>query len=158
MRTAPSLRDWAEAAIGLAVLAVAAWAVPAIGGAAAFDPALPGLTADPAAFAALALIAVIVPALGEELVFRGVLQPDRPDGAAALAASAASLALFVAWHPIQIALSLPAAQPVFAEPGFLALAGLLGLVCTVLVHRSGSLWTAVALHWAVVVIWKAGSG
>lgn len=105
----------------------------------------------------IALIALILPALGEELVFRGVLQPPRMDGPRAIIASGASLAAFIVWHPVQVGLGLPSAQPVFLDPAFLAMAGALGLVCTVLVHRSGSLWTAVFVHWAVVVVWKAGA-
>lgn len=106
----------------------------------------------------IALVAFAIPALGEELVFRGVLQPARMTGARALALSAASLAAFIVWHPLQVWLGFPTAQPVFLQPPFLATAGLLGLVCTVLVHRSGSVWTAVFVHWLVVVAWKAGGG
>lgn len=106
--------------------------------------------------ALIALIAVILPALGEELVFRGALQPLRLNAVRAVALSGLSLAAFIVWHPVQVWLGLPSAQGMFLDPAFLAMAGVLGLVCTVLVHRSGSLWTAVFVHWVVVVVWKAG--
>ncbi|MGX6648631.1 CPBP family glutamic-type intramembrane protease [Maricaulaceae bacterium MS644] len=120
------------------------------------DVSFPAARAEPGRTALIALIALIVPALGEELVFRGVLQPSRMDGARTVVRSGLSLAAFVAWHPVQAQLGLPSAQAVFLDPAFLAMAGVLGLVCTALVHRSGSVWTAVFVHWAVVVVWKAG--
>ena len=72
--------------------------------------------------------------------------------------SALSLIAFVLWHPLQVWLDLPMAQPVFLDPAFLILVAVLGALCTILTHRSGSLWPAVVLHWIVVVSWKAGTG
>jgi predicted Abi (CAAX) family protease len=140
----PGARDWAEAAALLAGFALIAAAAGLGTGLIA-----PRLDADPAALARVALAAVLVPALGEEAVFRGPLARGR------YPLAALSLALFVAWHPAQLALGLPWARPVFADPAFLALAGLLGLACTVSRMRSGSLWPAVAMHWIAVVAWKA---
>lgn len=120
--------------------------------------ALPGVRNDPDAFLLLAVIALIVPALGEELVFRGILQPRQFDAAGDWILSALSLVAFIAWHPIQVWLGLPMAQAVFTDPSFLTLVAVLGALCTALTHRSGSLWPSVILHWSVVVIWKAGTG
>ncbi|MEQ8406096.1 MAG: CPBP family glutamic-type intramembrane protease [Oceanicaulis sp.] len=154
---APCARDWGEALAALAILA-GAGALLALGfEALQFDFTFAAARAEPGRIAIIALVAIVIPALGEELVFRGVLQPARMTGAGAIAASGLSLAAFIAWHPLQVALGLPSGQGVFLEPAFLAMAGLLGLVCTVLVHRSGGLWTAVVVHWAVVVAWKAGA-
>lgn len=119
---------------------------------------MPGLRADPVAFLTLALAALVIPALGEELVFRGLLQPRTINSARGLGLSALSLAVFVLWHPAQVWLNLPSGQAVFMEPGFLALAALLGALCTALAHRSASLWPAVLLHWIMVVGWKAATG
>jgi len=136
---------------GLAATGVSLWSE-----ALQFDTSLPGLSADPLSFLILAAVAVIVPSLAEELIFRGALQPARIDSWRALAGSGLSLTAFIAWHPIQVWTGWFTGQAVFLTPEFLAVAGLLGLVCTISVHRSGSLWPAVAMHWVVVVVWKAG--
>jgi len=119
---------------------------------------LPGFRNDPDAFLRLAAVAILIPALGEELVFRGILQPHRLGVTKDWRLSALSLAAFVLWHPVQVWLGLPMAQEVFTDPAFLILVALLGALCTALTHRSGSLWPAVLLHWIVVVGWKAGTG
>lgn len=121
-----------------------------------WDAALPGLQADPAQFLTLALVAVIIPSLAEEFVFRGLLQPKRLSGLMSYAICALSLILFILWHPIQVWTRWFTGQAVFMDPGFLVVAGMLGLACTISVHRSGSIWGAVAMHWIVVVVWKAG--
>ncbi|WP_176780216.1 CPBP family glutamic-type intramembrane protease [Maricaulis salignorans] len=101
----------------------------------------------------LALIAIIIPALGEEMVFRVLLAGRRGRWRAG-----AALALFVLWHPAQLWLGLPMAQPVFANPAFLAITAALGLACTISWRRSGSVWPAAAMHWALVVMWKGLAG
>ena len=155
LRTWPGARDWAEAAGMLVILALAGGLIDLWSDALDFDPSLPGLSADPQSFLILAAVAVVAPSLVEELVFRGALQPGRVASPAALAASALSLAAFILWHPIQVWTGWFTGQAVFLEPGFLVMAGLLGLACTISVHRSGSLWPSVAMHWVVVVVWKA---
>jgi predicted Abi (CAAX) family protease len=40
----------------------------------------------------------------------------------------------------------------------LALAALLGFACAILRWRASSIWTAVALHWVVVVAWQGWFG
>ncbi len=119
---------------------------------------LPGLRNDPDAFLLLAVIAFFAPALGEELIFRGALQPRTVSRPKDWSLAILSLAGFVLWHPVQVWLGLPMAQPVFTDPGFLSLVAVLGVLCTALTHRSGSLWPAIILHWLVVIGWKAGSG
>jgi len=140
----------------LAFLALAAALISHWSDGVRFDPSLPGLTGDPLDFLVLAAAALLAPSLAEELVFRGGLQPVRIDTPVGLAGSALSLTAFIAWHPVQVWTGWFTGQAVFLEPGFLMMAGLLGLACTVSVHRSGSVWGAVAMHWIVVVVWKAG--
>ncbi len=103
-------------------------------------------------FAMLAAIALVIPSLGEEIVFRGLLDPGR-DGSAL--GGLGALALFVAWHPAQGAFDLPSAQPVFWEGWFLASVALLGAWCAAWTRWTDSLWPAVATHWVVVVAWKS---
>jgi predicted Abi (CAAX) family protease len=88
-----------------------------------------------------------VPSLTEEAVFRWPVAR----WPSALGAGA-SLAAFAAWHPLG-GLMLPEARPVLWDPGFLALALGLGVACTASAWRAGTIWPAVAIHWAVVAAW-----
>ncbi len=102
----------------------------------------------------------VTPALTEELLFRGLLNP--PPGwalrRARLGWGAASLALYVGAHPLSAYLFRPDALAAFTSPTFLLLTALLGLLCLVLYVRSGSLWTAVAFHATVVTAWALWGG
>ena len=141
----------------LAILGAGACVIANWSEALSWDPSLPGLRSDPPGFLALAAAAVLVPALGEELVFRGLLQPRRLSGAWAYLGAVLSLGLFTLWHPIQVWTGWFTGQAVFLDPGFLIVVAGLGLACTLSIHRSGSLWPAIAMHWIVVVVWKAGA-
>jgi predicted Abi (CAAX) family protease len=90
----------------------------------------------------------LFPSLTEELVFRGWLRKGMN-----LPALAALLA-FVAWHPLQVVIGLPFAQPIFMDWRFLSVVAVLGLACSITRVRSGSIWPGVILHWGTVVIWK----
>lgn len=158
MKARPTLQNLAEGLGALGVFSLSALAIHTLMSPIHFSIALPGLRNDPDAFLFLAAVALVIPALGEELVFRGILQPHQLGEAREWIFSALSLAAFVIWHPLQVWLGLPLAQPVFTEPSFLTLVAILGALCTALTHRSGSVWPAVLLHWIVVVGWKAGSG
>lgn len=98
---------------------------------------------------AISLSAFLIPALGEELVFRGWLRKGLP------VAAVLSLVAFILWHPAQAWLNLPFGRPEFLDPRFLSLVAWLGLACTLSRIRSGSIWPAVIIHWGVVVVWKA---
>ena len=99
---------------------------------------------------AIAALGFFIPALGEEMVFRVALA-----GRAGVERATLALALFVLWHPVQVWLGLPMAQPAFLEPGFLIIAAALGLTCTLAWRMTGSVWPAVVIHWLTVVGWKA---
>lgn len=158
MKARPTLQDFAEGLGALGVFALSALAIHTLMSPIHFSMALPGLRNDPDAFLFLAAVAIIIPALGEELVFRGILQPRQLGAERDWIFSALSLTAFVLWHPLQVWLGLPMAQPMFTEPSFLMLVAVLGALCTTLTHRSGSVWPAVLLHWIVVVGWKTGTG
>ena len=102
---------------------------------------------------AVAALGFFIPALGEEMLFRVGLAGLKGFWRATLA-----LALFVLWHPVQVWLDLPMAQPAFLEPGFLLIAAALGLACTIAWRMTGSIWPAVVIHWVTVVGWKALMG
>ena len=99
---------------------------------------------------AFSTVAILVPALAEEMVFRVVLA-----GRTGWLRAGLALAAFVLWHPVQVWLGLPMAQPVFLEPAFLVIVAALGVVCTVAYRTSGAVWPPVAIHWGTVVLWKA---
>lgn len=105
----------------------------------------------------VALIALVVPSVLEELVFRGPLLALET-ARARFWGAATLLALFVVWHPVNAMLFLPAAQPLFFDPRFLFLAFGLGLGATLLTFRSGRLWPAILFHWICVVAWKGAFG
>ena len=139
----PDLRSAIEA-LGLFLLVLLAGAWAAEIGVLTFHP----LT-DQKTISQISLIAFFVPGISEEVIFRGWL-PKRQWVVAAI-----SLVAFIAWHPIQVLIGSPYAEPLFIDPRYLTLVALLGLCCTLSRLRSGSIWPAVVIHWGVVVIWKA---
>lgn len=104
----------------------------------------------------LALVAILAPALGEELLFRAALLPQ-PDPAKRFPWRMAGLStlLFVLWHPLQAPLFGPRWAELVLNPWFLLAAGALGLACARLYWKTASIWPPVLLHWMVVVAWKA---
>jgi predicted Abi (CAAX) family protease len=104
----------------------------------------------------LAARVLLVPALLEEAFWRVLLLPhpteilsDRQRWRQGLPMAG----LFVVMHPLNAMTLYPQAYATFTDPVFLWGAALLGLVCTILYWRSGSLWIIVAVHWLVVTAW-----
>jgi predicted Abi (CAAX) family protease len=111
-------------------------------------------------FLPLALRVLLVPALLEEVVFRVLPNPHASEAAGAptlWSSAVGSLAVYLLVHPL-VALFSVASRPVFLDPAFLVLALLLGAVCLIAYRRTGSLWSAVFLHWLVVVVWLGLGG
>lgn len=150
-KTAPRPRDFAELAIAATLFAILAGFVASASGLAHFAPRSVG------EIAIIALRAFFIPALGEELLFRAALIPGREEGAGPMLPIALSTLAFTLWHVIET-IFLPSSAATFLRPDFLALAALLGLACAILRWRSGSIWTAVALHWLVVLAWQGWFG
>jgi predicted Abi (CAAX) family protease len=100
---------------------------------------------------------LFVPALGEEIPFRGLLVPARDEAGRPWTAIALSTALYVAWHPLEALTFLPQAT-MFLRPDFLACTAILGLGCALMRWRTGSLWPAVMLHGGFVVVWQTWLG
>ena len=104
----------------------------------------------------------LLPAFGEELVFRGLLLPSALDGVqpqALLAWMALSVGLFVAWHHRMGCLFLSSRRRGgLQDPGVPVQTVLLGVACSLAYVVSGSLWWAVLLHWLAVVAWREGLG
>ena len=150
LTTLPDARGWALCGL---VAAVTGGAMAALGfstGLYAITPTEPGLP--------LRLLAVLfVPALGEEIPFRGLLVPARDEADRPWTAIALSTALYVAWHPLEALTFLPKAT-MFLRPDFLACTAILGAGCALMRWRTGSLWPAVILHGGFVVVWQTWLG
>ena len=152
LRIWPTARGWALAA---AVGAVALGAELGIGLAGGFLRPTPG---DWSVLPLTLALAVVVPALGEEAVFRGLLTPERDEGVGLWRAILSSTAVFVLWHVVEALTFMPAAAPVFLRGDFLATTAVLGLACGGLRWRTGSLRPAVLLHWLEVAGWRIWFG
>ncbi|NEO01439.1 MAG: CPBP family intramembrane metalloprotease [Moorea sp. SIO3I7] len=107
------------------------------------------------------ITALFTPAIAEEIFFRVLLLPhpsENPSLISIYAWSTVSLFIFVIYHPLNAITFYPAARETFFKPIFLFLATLLGIICTIAYIKSGSIWTAVVIHWLFVVIWLIGLG
>ncbi|MDO9336261.1 MAG: CPBP family glutamic-type intramembrane protease [Caulobacter sp.] len=151
-RTLPDHRGWTFAAlVGLPTLV----AMAAIG----LSTGLYALgQGDFVALPLTILTVFFVPAIGEEAVFRGLMVPGRAEPANPARAIVLSTLLYVLWHPLEGFTFLPGARDLFSRPDFLFVTGLLGLACALTRWRTGSIWPAVLLHWAAVVVWKTWLG
>jgi uncharacterized protein len=125
----------------LVVVAAGIWA--------AMSGVLAGAPAPRADVFAISVSAFLIPALGEEIAFRGWLRKGAP------IAAVISLLAYIVWHPVQAWWNLPFGRPEFLDPRFLSVVAVLGFACTLSRIRSGSIWPAVIIHWGIVVVWKA---
>lgn len=108
-----------------------------------------------------ALGVLAVPALGEELLFRGPWISDRIDSERVdrdvWAGVILSTLAFIGWHGLET-LWLPGAARLFLRADFLTWAGLLGLACAYERRASGSIWPPTLLHAAAVILWQGWLG
>ena len=100
----------------------------------------------------LAASLFVAPALGEELLFRGLVSPRRGPQKRWIAVSTL---LFVLWHPLQALTVGPPWSAAFLDPWFLAAVAVLGIALGRIYAATGSLWPCVVAHWLVVFVWKA---
>ncbi|CAN5593768.1 CPBP family glutamic-type intramembrane protease [soil metagenome] len=149
LTTLPTPRGWALCGlIGVLTCALMA-AIGFTTGLYALTPTVPGLP--------LRLLTVLfVPALGEEIPFRGLLVPG-PEAKRPWLAITISTALYVAWHPLEALTFLPQAT-MFLRADFLVCTAILGLACAGIRWRTGSLWPAVILHGGFVAVWQTWLG
>lgn len=145
LRRWPSLYEWTlTAGIAAGFFATAS----AIGFGSGLFRLAPGFDPD---LLRIALIAILLPAIGEELVFRGAMVAEN----SGWGRCAVALLAFVAWHPLNARLFFPEAVTLFDDGRFLLIVGLLGASCIWLWQRTRSLWPPILLHWLTVVLWKA---
>jgi predicted Abi (CAAX) family protease len=143
--------------VGLCLLGFALYAAVALAlglGSGFLEPHHPWPRPRRLVSAAAALLPM--PALGEELLFRGALLPHPGEGTPwpqLLAWSALGIGLFVFYHPLAGRLWYRRAERLFHDPRFLLQTALLGVATTALYQASGSLWPAVLLHAVAVLVW-----
>ena len=157
IQTWPDRRAWRDAALLMIVLAVIALPLGIVLGHLQFI----WTDASPSEFAIFAGIAIVVPCFGEELLFRVFLVPHPQEVFPVwqrLGWSGLALLLFVAWHPLNGWLWKVSARSIFFDPAFLALAAVLGLICTIAYWRSGSIWPPLLIHWLALLFWKGCLG
>tara|TARA_R110001599_G_scaffold107870_2_gene270716 strand:- start:17269 stop:17775 length:507 start_codon:yes stop_codon:yes gene_type:complete len=100
-----------------------------------------------------AVILLFVPALVEELVFRGVLLSWLATFSQRWG-SWLSAFLFMLWHPVQALTFGPPWSAIFLQPSFLFATFILGIILTHIRIVSQSLWPVIAIHWILVLLWK----
>ena len=151
LTTLPRPLDWLELLVAVVLLAVIVGPAGLATGMLRWAPQGTGVLLSSA------LSVIFIPALGEELLFRGPWIPNRSEGVRPLWPIIISTAAFSSWHVLET-IWLPGARPLFLRADFLAWTALLGIACAVLRFRSGSLWPPVILHWAAVVAWETWLG
>lgn len=112
--------------------------------------------------ALLAAIAIFVPVLAEESVFRAILLKPPSDGASGLGPVSLSAGLFALYNFAAALLcqwvlgeQCPPWADLGLDPWFLAATFALGLACARLALATRSIWPGAMLHWTMLVGWLA---
>lgn len=153
IRIWPNLHGWRDTALLALAYAMVGIPIGLITG--RLIPEWPSIPFEQAL--AFMLITLLTPSLMEELLFRVLLIPHNTELVSSTRRwiwASISLIVFIVWHPFTAWLLHPWARPVFYDPVFLLLAGMLGLTCTLAYLRTGSIWPPVVIHWLTVVVWK----
>lgn len=98
----------------------------------------------------------LFPALAEELCFRVMPLAHASEQSALniqILWGVLSLFAYVLYHPLNGATLYRRSLPTMTNPVFLFSTVTLGVACSISYWQSGSIWTAVAIHWTVVVTW-----
>jgi predicted Abi (CAAX) family protease len=152
LTTLPNISGWLltlQLLVGYAVVAVA------IGFKSKFLTLTP-VRDDLKGNARLLIQLFLMPALVEEIVFRLLLIPHPIETATSgniYLWSLLALGLFMIYHPLNALTAYKSGNPTFMGWQFLTLTGLLGGVCTIAYLATGSIWSAVIIHWLVVSVW-----
>jgi len=103
------------------------------------------------------VMTLFYPGIFEEVLFRALLLPHPLESVSIQIKwlwGGLSLVLFVLGHPLYGLVSKSSGLRKNSQhPIYLFIVGLLGLTCSIVYYQTGSLWTAVVLHWFVVVLW-----
>lgn len=151
LTTFPGFAGW------LRVLVELAWLAPTLALLGWFGGLVTPGPVDLASLGRIALIALIVPAFAEEVIFRGAMlsaPSEKPSGVRCVL----SILAFVAWHPLQVLWFGDAWAATVLNPWFLIAVAALGIAATRVYLATASLWPCVLMHWIVVVAWKTLGG
>jgi predicted Abi (CAAX) family protease len=155
--TVPTLRQWAEALLLFGIFLAVSLPVGLASGLLSFAPS----HEDAGSLVVFAAVALAVPSLFEETLFRAALLP-RPGeqrlGLGLVVNVAVAVALFVLGHPLVAWLVAPATRALAYNPVFLGLCAVFGVISSLAYLRTGSIWPSVLMHWTVVVGWKIWFG
>ena len=105
---------------------------------------------NPGRWLSVAFGSLLMPGLSEELMFRVLLIPHPTEPMPPLVRQRW---IFGSWVLFILAHLPPWTPRFFHEMPFLLGSGLLGILCTLSYLQSRSIWTAVLIHWAIVVQW-----
>ena len=144
-RSVPSQKSWIWAIVGLCVYGVMYVPFGVSVGFLKFQP-----EHNPVQWLNVAFGSLLMPGLSEELMFRTMLIPHPTEPMPPIDRQrwiVGSWVLFILAH------LLPWTPGFFHEMPFLLGAGLLGVLCTFAYLQSRSIWTAVFIHWIIVVQW-----
>jgi uncharacterized protein len=106
--------------------------------------------ANPWVWLQVAITALMMPGLNEELIFRVLLIPHPTEPIGPITRQQLIL---LSWILFVVAHLSPWAPAFFHQPPFLTGAGLLGILCTVSYLQSRSIWMPMLIHWTIVVNW-----
>lgn len=150
--TLPTTQNWLYAAGLLLLFTIIALPIGFVSGFLKIE----GVKASGKIIISIIATSFLMPAVTEELFFRVLLFPGNTENASVLMLElwgCISLVLFIAYHPLNAISFFSRGLQTFFNLSFLGLAALLGIICTLAYLQSGSLWTPVAIHWLVVVVW-----
>ncbi len=149
LKTWPDSRHW-FAALRLAVPALAIMAALGfLAGWLVWSPVTDIMT-----LLVAAAFLFFVPALLEELLFRGALLSWLTRLTPRWGAWLSTL-LFVAWHPLQALTIGPPWADMFLQPTFWIATLIMGIILSHIRIVSRSLWPVILIHWFAVLIWKS---
>ena len=104
----------------------------------------------------IVLFTLFFPAVSEEIIFRVLILPRQDESASiqdCLFWVVAGVLVFVIYHPVNAALFMRKAKSTFNSFAFLISSAILGLACSGIYLKTGSIYTTVAAHWICVVGW-----
>ena len=96
------------------------------------------------------------PALSEELFFRVMLLPCKTENASSTIQfiwDCISLLAYILSHSLNAVTLYKKGFTTFTNPIFLLSASVLGITCSIAYLESGSIWTAITIHWITVIAW-----
>lgn len=106
----------------------------------------------------LLLASLFIPAIPEEILFRGLWYRDNFSMIEIFIWVIITTIIFVSWHIFQGMTFLKAQRSTFLNPWFLACAAVLGIANCAMIMASSSIWPAIIFHWLLVFIWQASYG